>query len=74
MADAAVGGLPFQVPDADPRGSRGCVAVLGDEARKETLLLGRGYLPVVLDSEVLGESRSRKLVMEGEEGATPDGE
>lgn len=50
------------------------MAVLGDEARKETLLLGRGYLPVVLDSEVLGESRSRKLVMEGEEGATPDGE
>ena len=46
--------------------------VLGDEARREVLLLGTGYLPDVLDSDDLGESRSRKLVMEGDEGPTPD--
>lgn len=53
-------------------GSRPKVGVLGDTARKELLLLGRGYLPATLDSDEVGESRSKKLVMQGDEGLTPE--
>ncbi len=54
------------------RGSVEKVGVLGDGACSEVLLLGTGRLFVLLDSEVLGESRSRKLVIDGEEGLVPD--
>lgn len=57
---------------AELAGSNWNVAVLGDGAWDEVLLLGMGFRPVWLDSEVLGESRSRKLVMDGEEGPTPE--
>lgn len=48
------------------------VGVLGDGACSEVLLLGTGRLLVLLDSDVPGESRSKKLVIDGDEGLVPD--